>query len=240
MLTVNNFTIFSFIIAIYVSDGFAFNKISKNIGFASSFVNKWSILYSSRPANEYDARRKATTPPPPINQFIRADRVRLIVPNNDTDDSENGEGETMLGIMSLKEALQEAENRDLDLVMINDKADPPVCKVIDYGKYKYIQEKKKKENMKKQVKVDIKEVKMSYKIDQHDFDVRVRAVQKFLSDGDRVKIVVQFKGREMQHKDLGQELLMKMFQPLSDVASMEGTPKLEGRSMTMLVGPKNK
>lgn len=117
-----------------------------------------------------------------MNQYIRADRVRLLVPGNDT-----GE-EVMLGIFSLADALLEAEKYQMDLVMINDKGDPPVCKVIDYGKYKYSLEKKKKENMKKQVNVDIKEVKMSYKIDQHDFDVRMRAVKKFLGEGDKVNI----------------------------------------------------
>jgi translation initiation factor IF-3 len=120
----------------------------------------------------------------PINQYIRAKEVRLIVPKNDSDTGE----EVMLGIFSLEDALAEAEKLDVDLVLINDKADPPVCKAIDYGKYKYLLEKKKKENLKKQVKVDIKEVKMSYKIDQHDFDVRLRAAQKFLGDGDRVNL----------------------------------------------------
>ena len=92
----------------------------------------------------------------------------------------------MLGIFSYDEAMDKAEEMELDLVMINDKADPPVCKIIDYGKFKYIQEKKKKDNVKKQIKQEVKEVKMSYKIDQHDFDVRMRAVQRFLEDGDRV------------------------------------------------------
>ena len=123
-------------------------------------------------------------PPPPINELIRADRVRLIAPGNST-----GE-EVMLGIFPLAEAQQKAEEYGLDLVLINDKADIPVCKIIDYGKHKYYVEKKKKENLKKQVKVDIKEVKMSYKIDQHDFDVRLRAVQKFIGDGDRVRILI--------------------------------------------------
>jgi len=144
----------------------------------------------------------------------------------------------MLGIYSLADALKEAEKYEVDLVMINDKGDPPVCKIIDYGKYKYAMEKKKKENMKKQVNVDIKEVKMSYKIDQHDFDVRVRAVRKFLGEGDKVKVIVQFKGREMQHKELGRDLLQKIFTPIEDIAAMESTPKVEGRSMAMLLGPK--
>ena len=115
-----------------------------------------------------------------LRSYHEFQSYRLIVPGNVT-----GE-ETMLGIFDIKEALAKAEEMELDLVLINDKADPPVCKVIDYGKFKYIQEKKKKDNMKKQVKSEIKEVKMSYKIDQHDFDVRQRAVQKFLEDGDRV------------------------------------------------------
>ena len=129
---------------------------------------------------QFNRGSRPSAPPPPINQYIRADRVRLIVPGNDTGD------EVMLGIFSLADALLEAEKFQMDLVMINEKGDPPVCKVIDYGKYKYSLEKKKKENLKRQVNVDIKEVKMSYKIDQHDFDVRMRAVRKFLGEGDKV------------------------------------------------------
>ena len=138
-----------------------------------------SELWMSSP-QQYNRGSRPSAPPPPINQYIRADRVRLIVPGNDTGD------EVMLGIFSLADALLEADKFQMDLVMINDKGDPPVCKVIDYGKYKYSLEKKKKENLKKQVNVDIKEVKMSYKIDQHDFDVRMRAVRKFLGEGDKV------------------------------------------------------
>ena len=225
--------------------------------------------------NRGPPRRPMPKEQPPINEFIKADRVRLIVPatkkdkesaditnsndadedededdeedddeeddeeEEDDDDNDNDERtEIMHGIVSLSEALKIADSFNLDLVMINDKGDPPVCKVIDYGKYKYSQEKKKKENMKKQIKTEIKEVKMSYKIDQHDFDVRMRAVQKFLGEGDRVKVVVQFKGREMQHKDLGRELLMKIYQPIENVAVMESSPKMEGRAITMLVSPK--
>lgn len=173
----------------------------------------------------------------PINEFIKADKVRVIAPGNETDE-DGMPSEIMLGIFPLAEALQKAESYDLDLVMLNDKGDPPVVKIIDYGKFKYYLEKKKKENSKKQVKSEIKEVKMSYKIDDHDFDVRVRAVQKFLTAGDRVKVVVVFKGREMQHKDLGKDLLDRIYKPIEDVASMESSPKVEGRSMTMLVGPK--
>lgn len=138
------------------------------------------LTMSTPNPQQFNRGSRPSAPPPPINQFIRANTVRLIVPGNDTGD------EVMLGIFSLSDALLEAEKFQMDLVMINDKGDPPVCKVIDYGKYKYSLEKKKKENAKKQVNVDIKEVKMSYKIDQHDFDVRMRAVRKFLGEGDKV------------------------------------------------------
>jgi len=217
--------------------------------------------------------RKEKTPPPPINQYIRCDPVRLIAPkikakviaakestvsdsdddedNDDededdeeddsddtSDDEDDNDREEMLGIYSLEEALQKADSMGLDLVLINDKADPPVCKIIDYGKFKYSVEKKKKANAKKQIKGEIKELKLSYKIDTHDFDVKVRAALKFISNGDRVKAVVQFKGREMQHKELGTQILMKLYQPLIDIAITESPPKLEGRSMLMLLGPK--
>ena len=190
--------------------------------------------------NSRAQQNKPQLPSVPINGMIKnIDRVRVIVPGNETD-ADGDPTEVMLGIFSFQDAMKTADEYGLDLVLINDKADPPVCKVIDYGKYRYIMEKKKKENLKKQVKMEIKEVKMSYKIDQHDFDVRMRAVQKFLSDGDRVKVVVQFKGREMQHKDLGKDLLMKIYTPLEEVASMESSPKMEGKAITMLLGSKKK
>ena len=190
--------------------------------------------------NSRAQQNKPQLPSVPINGMIKnIDRVRVIVPGNETD-ADGDPTEVMLGIFSFQDAMKTADEYGLDLVLINDKADPPVCKVIDYGKYRYILEKKKKENLKKQVKMEIKEVKMSYKIDQHDFDVRMRAVQKFLTDGDRVKVVVQFKGREVQHKDLGRDLLMKIYTPLEEVASMESSPKMEGKAITMLLGSKKR
>jgi translation initiation factor IF-3 len=174
----------------------------------------------------------------PINENIRiSGNVRVIGPS---DDEDNATGEEMLGIYTIDEAQDMAEEAELDLVLINDKGDPPVVKIIDYGKYKYSLEKKQKENAKKQVKSEIKEVKMSYKIDQHDFEVRLRNVQRFLADGDRVKVIIQFKGREMQHKDLGRELLEKIYKPIENDATLESNPRMEGRSITMLVGPKQK
>jgi len=173
----------------------------------------------------------------PINEQIKVDQVRVIAPGDDVDE-DGMPTEVMVGIFPIAEARKMAEGMDLDLVLINDKGDPPVAKIIDYGKYKYAMEKKKKENAKKQVKSEIKEVKMSYKIDDHDFDVRVRAVQRFLADGDRVKVMVVFKGREMQHKDLGKELLERIYKPIEEIASMDSSPKIEGRAISMLVGPK--
>ena len=176
----------------------------------------------------------------PINEQIKAPQVRVIAPGEGIEEESGLPPEVMVGIFPLAEARKMAEDMNLDLVLINDKGDPPVCKIIDYGKFKYSQEKKKKENAKKQVKSEIKEVKMSYKIDDHDFDVRVRAVQRFLADGDRVKVMVVFKGREMQHKDLGKELLDRIYKPIEEIASMDSSPKVEGRAMSMLVGPKQK
>lgn len=167
--------------------GISFLQISNGwlIGHTRTVtVRQDSRLLASRFSKEFDARNsKSRGPPPPIiNNLIKHPTVRVIAPKEDTEAGE----EEMLGIMSIEEANEAAEGFGLDLVLINDKADPPVCKIIDYGKYKYIQEKKKKENAKKQVKQDIKEVKMSYKIDQHDFDVRLRAAKRFIGDGDRV------------------------------------------------------
>jgi len=200
---------------------------------------KGSALFGNRPtpSREYQVGgSRGKKKPPPINQFIRAGRVRVIAPKED--DEEGPNAEEMLGIFPIEEAQSMADEQELDLVMINENGDPPVCKIIDYGKYQYAMEKKKKENAKKQSKSEIKEVKMSYKIDEHDFQVRMRNVKRFLGTGDRVKVVVQFKGREMQHKDLGRELLQKIYTPIENDAVMESSPRIEGRSITMLVGPK--
>jgi translation initiation factor IF-3 len=129
-------------------------------------------------------------PAVPINEQIKFSPVRVIVPGNLTEDGEPTD--VMAGIFPIGEALKMAESYQLDLVLINEKGDPPVCKVIDFGKFKYGLEKRKKENNKKQLKVEVKEVKMSYKIDQHDFDVRLRAVQKFIGDVDKVFITLIF------------------------------------------------
>lgn len=145
---------------------------------------------------------------------------------------------TQLGIISPQEALRIAEEKELDLVLVSDKADPPVCRIMDYGKYKFEQEKKAREARKKQHTADVKEVKMRYKIEDHDYQVRVNQAVRFLKDGDKVKATITFRGREIQHSDLAEDLLKRMATDLEDVAEVQQAPKREGRNMMMLLSPK--
>lgn len=162
-----------------------------------------------------------------INERIRFPKVRLL----DSDSSQ-------IGIMSSREALQLAEERELDLVLMSDKADPPVCKIIDYGKHKFEQEKKAKEAKKKQHTVDVKEVKMRYKIEEHDYNVRINQAERFIKAGDKVKATVTFRGREIQHSNLAETLLKRMADDLKEIAEVQQYPKKEGRNMMMLLAPK--
>jgi translation initiation factor IF-3 len=164
---------------------------------------------------------------PPINQNIRFPKVRVIDPDGE-----------QLGIMSPREAMELAEERDLDLVLLSDKADPPVCRIMDYGKYKFEQEKKAREARKRQHNAEVKEVKMRYKIDDHDYQVRVNHAERFLKAGDKVKATVMFRGREIQHIDLAEKLLRRLAQDLEAVAELQQAPKREGRNMMMLLSPK--
>lgn len=164
---------------------------------------------------------------PQINERIRFPKIRVI----DTDGAQ-------LGIMPPAEALPMAEEKELDLVLISDKADPPVCRIMDYGKYKYEQEKKEREARKKQHTSDVKEVKMRYKIEEHDYQVRINQAQRFIKDGDKVKATVMFRGREIQHSDLAEGLLNRMATDLQAVAEVQQYPKKEGRNMMMLLAPK--
>ena len=156
----------------------------------------------------------------PMNEQITAKEVRVVV-------AVPGEADEMMGIMELPDALAKASEMELDLVMISDKSTPPVCKIVDFGKLRYQLERKKKENAKKTKSNDIKEVKMSYKIGEHDYDVRKRSALKFLEGGHRVKCVVQFRGREQQHMDLGGDLLQKLATDCEEVGSAGGRPKRE-------------
>ena len=164
---------------------------------------------------------------PTINERIRFPQIRVI----DTDGSQ-------LGILTPREALRIAEEKELDLVLVSDKANPPVCRIMDYGKFKFEQEKKAREARKKQHTSDVKEVKMRYKIEDHDYNVRVNQAERFLKSGDKVKATIMFKGREIQHTDLAETLLKRMATDLQEVAEVQQAPKREGRNMMMLLSPK--
>ena len=145
---------------------------------------------------------------------------------------------TVLGVVPIDEALRKAEDRGLDLVEVAAKGDPPVCKILDYGKYKYESQKKKNEARKKQRTIDVKEIKMRPGIDVHDYDVKLRAARKFLGEGDKVKVTMRFRGREMAHQDLGLNVLHRVRDELDELAKVELMPKMEGRQMIMVIAPK--
>lgn len=163
----------------------------------------------------------------PINEEIRDREIRLI----DTDG-------TMLGIMTSKDAQKLAYSKNLDLVKIVPNAVPPVCKIMDYGKCMYEQTKKEKEAKKNQKVVSLKEVRVSAKIEEHDFDFKVKNAYKFLQDGDKVKVSIRFRGREMRYTTLGEEVLEKFADAVKDVGMVEKQLKLEGKSMIMVLNPK--
>ncbi len=162
-----------------------------------------------------------------MNEEIDARQIRVV----------GAEGE-MLGVMSVEEALEIAGDSGLDLVEVSPNADPPVCKILDVGKFKYELQKKKQEAKKKQRVIEIKEIKMRPGIDEHDYQVKFRAAQRFLEEGDKVKMTIRFRGREMAHQELGMKVLERMRDELGEAAKVEQTPRMEGRMMTMMVAPK--
>ena len=162
-----------------------------------------------------------------LNEEIRDKEVRLI-----------GDDGAQLGIVSAAQANAMAEEQGLDLVTISPNAIPPVCKIMDYSKYCFDQKKREKEAKKNQRVVEVKEIRMSPSIDTNDLETKVRAAQKFLADGNRVKVSVRFRGREMAHTNLGEKLLMQFADSCAEVAAMEKNPKLEGRFMAMFLAPK--
>nr|YP_009398423.1 translation initiation factor 3 [Lophocladia kuetzingii]ARW67609.1 translation initiation factor 3 [Lophocladia kuetzingii] len=174
--------------------------------------------------------KKKNNEQPIINEYITYPKIRLIDVLG-----------KQLGIVSSTEALNIALEQGLDLVVISDKSEPPVCKIIDYGKYKFEQEKKAKEAKKKQQTISIKEVKMRYKIENHDYKVRVNQALKFLESGDKVKITVIFRGREIQHFNLAIELLNKMAVDLANISQIQQEPTKDGKNIVMILSPqKNK
>lgn len=151
----------------------------------------------------------------------------------------SGDGE-QLGVVNLKEAMSMAEEQDVDLVEISPTAKPPVCKLMDFGKYKYEQSKKRDEAKKKQKQVQIKEIKFRPGTDDGDYNIKMRKVREFLADGDKVKITLRFRGREMAHQQIGAQLLERVKADVAEEAQIESFPKLEGRQMVMMLAPKKK
>jgi translation initiation factor IF-3 len=184
--------------------------------------------------NKAIARRPHNAPPtrdtgPRVNEKIRAPEIRLIGP----------EGEN-IGVVTPEKAMDLAFEAELDLVEISPNATPPVCKIMDYGKYKYEQQKRESEARKKQKVIEVKEVKFRPNTDTHDYDVKMRNVVKFLEHGDKVKVTLRFRGREMAHQDLGRELLQRVAGDVEGIGKVENMPKMEGRQMIMIIAPAGK
>ncbi len=171
------------------------------------------------------------TPPtkdgPRVNEMIDSQQVLVI----------DGEG-AQLGVMATRAAIMLAEEAGLDLVEVSPNASPPVCKMLDYGKFKYESQKKANEARKKQKTVEVKEIKMRPNIDDHDYDVKMRSILRFFEEGDKVKVTLRFRGREMAHQELGMELLNRVRGQVDEIAKVELYPRLEGRQMIMVLAPK--
>ena len=180
-------------------------------------------------------RRKKIIPPNKssqndnrINEQIRVPQVRVI-----------GVDGEQLGVISIQEALQRAETLTLDLVEVSPNADPPVCKLMDYGKFRYQQQKRAHEAKKKQAVVQIKEVKVRPKIDEHDYQFKLKHVMRFLEDGDKAKLTVVFRGREIVHREIGEKLLARFIDDVKDIGEVEAAPKMEGRNLMAILTAKS-
>ncbi|KIL98236.1 Translation initiation factor 3 [Paramagnetospirillum magnetotacticum MS-1] len=171
------------------------------------------------------------TPPkndgPRVNREIDVRSIRLV----------GADGE-MIGVVTLREGLVMAEEAGLDLVEVSPNADPPVCKILDFGKFKYEDQKKKNAARKKQKVIEVKEIKLRPNIDDHDYGVKMRSMRKFLEEGDKVKVTLRFRGRELAHQDLGMKVLEKVRDDLEDLGKVEQVPKMEGRQMVMVISAK--
>lgn len=164
-----------------------------------------------------------------VNHEIRAREIRLIGPDGE-----------QVGVVRRDEALDAARQLELDLVEISPTATPPVCKLMDFGKYQYEQKKRLAEQRKKQVQVQVKEIKFRPGTEEHDYQVKMRNVQKFLGEGNKVKLTLRYRGREMAHQELGLELLNRVEEELGDAIQVEHRPKMEGRQLTMVIAPRKK
>ena len=161
---------------------------------------------------------------PRMNEGIKATSIRLIDPDGN-----------MIGVVPVKQGIDMAKEFGLDLVEISPNAEPPVCKVLDYGKYKYEAQKKANEARKKQKIVQLKEIKLRPTIDPHDYEIKMRSVKKFIDEGDKVKFTIRFRGRELGHQDLGMKLMEKVKAEMGDLIRVESDPRLEGRQMVMVI-----
>ena len=164
---------------------------------------------------------------PRVNHQINVPNVRLV--------REDG---SMVGVVTTREAISMAADAGLDLVEVSPNAEPPVCKILDLGKFKYEEQKRKNEARKKQKVIEVKEVKLRPGIDDHDYDVKMRAMKGFIGEGDKVKVTMRFRGRELAHQDLGMNVLMRVKTDLDELAKVEQFPKMEGKQMTMVMSPK--
>ncbi|SEH53495.1 translation initiation factor IF-3 [Magnetospirillum fulvum] len=171
------------------------------------------------------------TPPrsdgPRVNREIDVRSIRLV----------GADGE-MIGVVTLREGLLMAEEAGLDLVEVSPNADPPVCKILDFGKFKYEAQKKKNEARKKQKVIEVKEIKLRPNIDENDYGVKMRSMKKFLDEGDKVKVTMRFRGRELAHQDIGMKLLEQVRDDLETLGKVEQVPKMEGRQMVMVIAPR--
>lgn len=161
-----------------------------------------------------------------VNESIKAKEVRVIGPDGE-----------QIGIMSSDNALRTAYDKGLDLILISPNAQPPVCRIADYGRYRYEQEKREKEAKKKQNIIEVKEVQLSCRIDTHDFETKVKHALRFLGEGNKVKVVLRFRGREMSHQEIGKEILERFREAVKESGTVDKSPNLEGRLMTMIVNP---
>ncbi|MEX2449863.1 MAG: translation initiation factor IF-3 [Rhodospirillales bacterium] len=162
-----------------------------------------------------------------MNEEIDAPKVRLV----------DADGE-MVGVLSPREAMEMAFEANLDLVEVSPNADPPVCKILDYGKFKYNEQKRRHEARKKQKVIEVKEIKMRPGIDTHDYEVKMRSARRFLDEGDKVKVTIRFRGRELAHQELGMAVLNRVRAELDEISKVEQFPAMEGRMMTMVISPK--
>ena len=223
---------------------FPLGKSPKNTRFYPVYapfcdLKKTMSRFTFRARHQYNnqrttiiARRPHNAPPqrdtgPRINENIRANEIRLI----------GAEGENV-GVVHPAKAMQMAEEAGLDLVEISPNATPPVCKIMDFGKFKYEQQKRESEARKKKKIIEVKEVKFRPNTDTHDYDVKMRNVIKFLENGDKVKVTLRFRGREMAHQELGMKVLDRVREDVDELAKVEQFPKSEGRLMTMVIAPK--